>query len=67
MRLIINGQPTEVPDSLQNIEELLRHFGLQDKLLMIELDLKIIQSSEHKASILSEGSKVEIVHFVGGG
>jgi sulfur carrier protein len=52
---------------VQNIEQLLGHFGLQDKLLMIELDLKIIQSSEHKASLLAEGCKVEIVHFVGGG
>jgi sulfur carrier protein len=67
LRLIINGQPTEVPDTVQNIEQLLGHFGLQDKLLMIELDLKIIQSSEHKASLLAEGCKVEIVHFVGGG
>lgn len=67
MELIINGHPTGIPDSVKTVEELLLHLGLQDRMLVVELDQTILEKAAHPNALLSEGNKIEIVHFVGGG
>ncbi|BFT75544.1 MULTISPECIES: sulfur carrier protein ThiS [Paenibacillus] len=67
MKLHINGQSVEVPDAIRTIEELLAHFELQEKMLVVEHNQNILQKEDHVKTELSEGHKIEIVHFVGGG
>lgn len=67
MKLHINGQNVEVPDTIRTIEELLTHFELQEKMLVVEHNQNILQKEDHENTGLSEGHKIEIVHFVGGG
>ncbi|MBA2943027.1 thiamine biosynthesis protein ThiS [Paenibacillus sp. CGMCC 1.16610] len=67
MKLHINGQSVEVPDAIRTIEELLAHFELQEKMLVVEHNQNILQKEDHVKTELAEGHKIEIVHFVGGG
>jgi sulfur carrier protein len=64
---MVNGQPVEVPGEIATVSELLAHFGLGAKMLIVELNQTILEKSDHSEAKLSEGSQVEIVHFVGGG
>ncbi|MCY9664945.1 sulfur carrier protein ThiS [Paenibacillus alginolyticus] len=67
MKLHINGQSVDIPDSIRTIEELLAHFELSEKMLVVEHNENILQKEDHAKVELSEGHKIEIVHFVGGG
>lgn len=67
MKLHINGQNVEVPDTIRTIEELLAHYELQEKMLVVEHNQNILQKEDHMKTELSEGHQIEIVHFVGGG
>jgi sulfur carrier protein len=67
MKLMMNGQFVEVPDHLGTVADLLEHFGLGAKMLIVELNHTILDKQQHAETSLSEGATVEIVHFVGGG
>lgn len=67
MKLMINGEQIELPNNIQTVKDLLEHFQLDEKIAMVEVNLSIIQKSEYGETKLSNGDKVEIVHFVGGG
>ncbi|HVF54745.1 MAG TPA: sulfur carrier protein ThiS [Pyrinomonadaceae bacterium] len=66
MQIKINGEPKEVPagTSLQSLVELL---ALAPERLAVELNLEVVRRAEWPRIMLSEGDRVEIVHFVGGG
>jgi sulfur carrier protein len=49
------------------IENLLANLELDPHLVAVELNLQIISKAEYPLQKLSEGDKIEIVHFVGGG
>ncbi|MED1203572.1 sulfur carrier protein ThiS [Heyndrickxia acidicola] len=67
MKLNINGEKLEVLDSVENIRSLLQHFGLENKVVIVEQNAVILQKEEHDDARLSDGDRIEIVHFVGGG
>ncbi|AIE58711.1 sulfur carrier protein ThiS [Bacillus methanolicus] len=67
MKLIINGDVVELSNEVRTIQDLLTHFNLQDKGAIVELNREILEKSEHAKAYLSDGDKIEIVHFVGGG
>lgn len=67
MKLWINGEPMEVPEDVSTVADLLNHFGIEEKIAVVEVNLNILSKSEHAASTLAEGDRIEIVHFVGGG
>lgn len=66
MNLIINGDSRQV-DNVSTVEQLLAEFELQQKILVVEVNKKIIERTNYDATELHEGDSIEIVHFVGGG
>lgn len=66
MIVIVNGEETELADGLF-IKDLVERLGLQPARLAVEVNRKIIRKAEWGSTSLSDGDKVEIVHFVGGG
>lgn len=66
MRLAVNGEQREVED-VATVEELLRAFKLENKILVVELNLEIVERDAYGATPVKDGDRVEIVHFVGGG
>ena len=49
------------------IGELIKALGLNAERVAVELNRKIIRRGDWGSTTISEGDRVEIVHFVGGG
>ncbi|WP_226085843.1 sulfur carrier protein ThiS [Mesobacillus sp. S13] len=67
MELIINGERMNIPSQIKTASELLNYFQLEEKVLIVELNEAILEKSAHQDTRLSDGDRIEIVHFVGGG
>jgi sulfur carrier protein len=69
LTLILNGQPRTF-DALQqsaNVEQLVGELGLKGDRVAVEHNGEIVPRSNWAQSALSNGDRVEVVHFVGGG
>jgi thiamine biosynthesis protein ThiS len=66
LNIILNGEPKEISESLA-LDGLITELGLKAERLAIEVNRRIIRRADWPSTTLSEGDKVEIVHFVGGG
>ena len=66
MTLHINGEPREFPDGL-SLAALIAQLGMKTDRVAVELNLEIVPRSRWDATLLKDGDKLEIVHFVGGG
>jgi thiazole synthase len=62
----INDEQVEVAGD-QNLFDLVLHLKLVPERIAIELNRKVIRRSDWNGAVLSEGDRLEIVHFVGGG
>ncbi|MGF9696999.1 MULTISPECIES: sulfur carrier protein ThiS [Paenibacillus] len=67
MNIIVNGQSMEVEDHLNRVDQLLHSFNLQVKTVVVELNRQILMRENHATTVLRDGDRIEIVHFVGGG
>ena len=65
MKLIINGQERDV--EALTLADVVTHFGLNERIIVIEHNLNIIPREQYAETAVAEGDKIEIVHFVGGG
>ncbi len=66
MRILLNGEPSEVPDGL-TIAGLVSHLGLGPGPVAVERNREVVPRAEHASTLLADGDQLEIVHFVGGG
>lgn len=67
MELVINGDKVEVPHTIKTVYDLLQYFELEQKVVIIEWNATILEKEVHQETILSDGDRIELVHFVGGG
>jgi len=65
-RIIINGETRELtaPSSLAQLVSTLK---LKPEQVAIELNQVVIRRASWESTMLKEGDRIEIVHFVGGG
>ena len=66
IKIFLNGDLIEIEKNL-NISQLLKNLSLDPKKIAIEKDLEIIHPQDFDEIILQNNSKIEIVHFIGGG
>ncbi len=66
MQIIINGEEKEINSDI-SIDKLIEVLNIDSKKIAIECNLEIIPRSEYSTTIISDGDKLEIVHFIGGG
>ena len=66
IKIILNGEET-VLASQMTVAQLIAHYQLDVKKIAIEKDLEIVNPDDFTKTILLDGSRVEIVHFIGGG
>ena len=66
MTVIVNGNPTNIAEG-SRIGELVKSLDLNPERVAVELNRRIIRRVNWGSTTISEGDKVEIVHFVGGG
>jgi len=62
----VNGELREFPVDL-TVEGLVLALDLQPARVAIELNRSVVRRHQWAATVLHEGDRVEIVHFVGGG
>ncbi|MRH41831.1 sulfur carrier protein ThiS [Aquibacillus halophilus] len=67
MELVINGDKVEVPSTVETVTNLLQNFEVDQKVVIVELNGTILEKKSHQESRLSDGDRIELVHFVGGG
>jgi sulfur carrier protein len=66
MKLQINGNLRDFPGPLC-LQELFQQLGIKPDRVAVELNRNIVPREQWDKTALSEGDRLEIVHFVGGG
>jgi len=66
MHLVVNGEERQVEPST-TVKQLLALLGLEDTLVAVERNEEVVPRALHTSTRLSDGDRVEVVHFVGGG
>lgn len=66
MRIIINGQDTEVRDG-HTVLSLLQDRGLDPDRVVVERNREIVPGAAFGDTVLAEGDRLEVLAFVGGG
>lgn len=66
MKIVLNGENTEVSDSA-SIQALVDHLEIGGRRIAVEVNEAIVPRSEHGSHQLSPDDRVEIVHAIGGG
>lgn len=67
MKLMVNGDQIEVPNTVKTVTGLLQHFELNQKVIIVEKNAEILEKKKHTETLIAHGDKIELVHFVGGG
>ena len=66
MHLFINGDQKSFADSLA-LAQLIEQLGIKGDRVAVELNREIVSRLQWAETNLSDGDRLEIVHFVGGG
>jgi len=66
MKIIINGEERSF-DAPLTLAALVQRLGMKTDRVAVELNLDIVPRDQWPAHQLSEGDRLEIVQFVGGG
>jgi sulfur carrier protein len=66
MQIIVNGNPTEVPDST-DMADLIDRLELTGERLAVEVNEELVPRSRFGEHRLKPDDRVEIIHAVGGG
>ncbi|GHE21028.1 sulfur carrier protein ThiS [Halomonas urumqiensis] len=66
MHITLNGEAHTLAPDL-TIAQLVESLGLTGRRIAVEVNEEIVPRSEHAATPLGEGDRVEVVHAIGGG
>lgn len=66
LHIQVNGEDRTVPDDA-TLASLVEALGLDPRKVAIERNLEIVPKSLHTTTTLTDGDRIEIVQFVGGG
>ena len=66
MRVELNGEPKEFEEGT-TLSTLIEQLSLAPERVAVELNRDVVRRADWPATPLSDGDRVEIVHFVGGG
>lgn len=69
LTVILNGQSRtfDVLQQSANVEQLVAELGLKGDRVAVERNGDIVPRSGWTETVLSDGDRLEVVHFVGGG
>ena len=66
LALILNGEPRRL-EAVENVADLVAALGLEPRKVAVERNLEIVPRSAYGQTLLADGDRIEIVHFIGGG
>ena len=64
--MCLNGEMRELSGETE-VAQLLKKFSLPEKRVAIELNGRVVRRADWPQTVVAEGDKIEVVHFVGGG
>lgn len=62
----LNGNRFDMPFEMKNVQDLLKHLELADRIVIVELNREILSKDAYDRPV-NERDQIEIIHFVGGG
>lgn len=66
MNLTVNGE-SRAFEAVSDVAGLVAALGLDGRKVAVERNLEIVPRSAYARTTLSDGDRIEIVHFIGGG
>ena len=66
MKITVNGETREFPKG-STLQDVIENLGLQGKVMAAAKNMKIIKQEKWSEELLTEGDKLELLDFVGGG
>jgi len=66
MKIVLNGEPYELPGPM-SVAELLARLDIDARRVAVEHNLVVLKRATFETIMLGEGDEVEVVNFVGGG
>lgn len=66
MKIEVNGEAKEFPDGV-TLLGVMKKLGVEEIVMAAAVNLRIVKKEEWGEFLLSEGDRVELLHFVGGG
>jgi thiamine biosynthesis protein ThiS len=66
LRITLNGEPYEIDGPL-SVSDLLVKLSIDERRVAVEHNLTIVRRHLFSDTIVTDGDRVEIVNFVGGG
>ena len=66
VQIVLNGESRQIPSEI-DIDRLLEHFSLPKQRVAIELNRSVVRRTDWPTTLVREGDRLEVVHFVGGG
>ncbi|AIM16945.1 thiamine biosynthesis protein ThiS [Bacillus sp. X1(2014)] len=67
MKVALNGESVQLPEHVTFVSDVLKHYNIHEKIVVVEVNGKILSRLEHENTRLADNDRIEIVHFVGGG
>lgn len=64
--ITLNGNIREIPKEVENVQHLLGHLNLEERILIVEINKNIVAKEAYDKPI-HDRDQIEIIHFVGGG
>ena len=66
MNITVNDEPRAL-ESAKTLAGLVESLGLDPRKVAVERNLEIVPRSAYGRTALTDGDRIEIVHFIGGG
>ncbi len=66
MQIVLNGENRALAPGL-SVAGLLKDLGIESRKVAVERNLEIVPKSAFETTLLADGDRLEIVHFIGGG
>ncbi|MEQ8733536.1 MAG: sulfur carrier protein ThiS [Rhodospirillaceae bacterium] len=66
MQITLNGEHKDLADAT-TIRVLLTDLGIDPKKVAVERNLEIVPKSQFESTVVQNGDRLEVVHFIGGG
>ena len=66
MRVYVNGEAKEISSPI-SLAELITQLDLPAARIAVERNLAVVRRNDWSTTVLQDGDRIEIVHFVGGG
>ncbi len=67
MKVLLNGEWIQLPEHIINVSDVLKHYDIHQRHVVVEINGEILTKLEHQNTRLADKDRIEIVHFVGGG